>query len=131
MHADVPPHPASPWAGSSYAVRHRWQLDGVTTLAQAAAGLRDLAAELAEAHAAGWWLHEPVATVISSRSVPPVAKGRRGQSWFRVRERAGHGRVRPPPGRWFAVAPRDPGPAVRPRRVRAEPSRGRTGLLRV
>ena len=60
MHADVPPRPASPWPGSTYAVRHRWQLDGVTTLAQAAAGLRDIAAELAEAHAAGWWLTEPV-----------------------------------------------------------------------
>ena len=60
MHADVPPRPASSWPGSTYAVRHRWQLDGVTTLVAAAACLRGIAAELAEAHAAGWWLTEPV-----------------------------------------------------------------------
>lgn len=60
MHSAVPPRPASLWPGSTYAVRHRWQLDAVTTLAQAAACLREVAAELAEAHAAGWWLTEPV-----------------------------------------------------------------------
>lgn len=56
MHAAVPPRPASPWPDSTYAVRHRWQLDGVMPLAQAAACLRDIATELAEVHAAGWWL---------------------------------------------------------------------------
>lgn len=60
MNTPVPPRPASPWSGSTYAIRHRWQLDGVTTLAQAADSLRDIAAELGDAHDAGWWLTEPV-----------------------------------------------------------------------
>lgn len=60
MHTALPPRPSSPWPGSTRSVRHRWQLDGVRTLGQAAACLRDLADELTEAHAAGWWLTEPV-----------------------------------------------------------------------
>ncbi len=50
----------SPWPGSRYAVRHRWQLDGVPTLAAASAALRALADELTAAFSAGWWLTEPV-----------------------------------------------------------------------
>ena len=61
MTAPPPPaRPPSPWRGSQHAVRHRWQLDGVATLAQASAALRALADELTAAHAAGWWLVEPV-----------------------------------------------------------------------
>jgi hypothetical protein len=41
-------------------VRHRWQLDGVVTLAEATDALRAVADELEAAHGAGWWLVEPV-----------------------------------------------------------------------
>ncbi len=49
----LPRRAPSPWPGSRYATRHRWELDGVRTLAEAAAALRAIAAELAAAHAAG------------------------------------------------------------------------------
>ena len=73
----TPPRPPSPWPGSQHAVRHRWQLDGVTTLAGATAALRAVADELTAAHGAGWWLTEPVrnghllAQRASRRSRPP------------------------------------------------------------
>lgn len=54
------PRPASPWAGSLHATRHRWQLDHVITLAEATVVLDALAAELVAAHEAGWWLVQPV-----------------------------------------------------------------------
>lgn len=54
------PRPPSPWPGSQHAERQRWQLDGVRSLPEAAALLRRLATELAEAQAAGWILTEPV-----------------------------------------------------------------------
>lgn len=54
------PRPPSPWPGSRHETRHRWQLDDVGTLAEAASRLRALASELDAAHAAGWWLVEPV-----------------------------------------------------------------------
>jgi len=54
------PRPRSPWAGSRYETQHRWQLDLVNDLADAATDLRELAAELTAAHAAGWWLIEPM-----------------------------------------------------------------------
>ncbi|NEK57900.1 hypothetical protein GCU56_08455 [Geodermatophilus sabuli] len=50
------PRPPSPWPGSRHETEHRWQLDGVRTLAEAAGALRSLAAELRAAHAAGWAL---------------------------------------------------------------------------
>ncbi len=52
--------PPSPWLGSAHQTRHRWQLDVVRSLAEAAAVLRELAAELTAAHTAGWWLMEPM-----------------------------------------------------------------------
>jgi hypothetical protein len=55
-----PDRPASPWTGSRHETRHRWQLDGVRTLDEAIELLRALADELEAAHAAGWWLTEPV-----------------------------------------------------------------------
>jgi len=59
----TPTHPArppSPWRGSSYTCQHRWQLEGVADLAGAVAALRALAGDLLAAHAAGWWLVEPM-----------------------------------------------------------------------
>ncbi|MBA3418860.1 MAG: hypothetical protein H0U09_09195 [Geodermatophilaceae bacterium] len=57
---DFLPRPRSPWTGSRYETRHRWQLDLVSSLAEAAKELRALAAELTAAHTAGWWLMEPM-----------------------------------------------------------------------
>lgn len=59
QHDPLPP-PRSPWTGSQHRTRHRWQLDGATSLAEAARTLEDLAAELKAAHHAGWWLIEPM-----------------------------------------------------------------------
>jgi hypothetical protein len=56
----LPPRPPSPWTGSRYETRHRWQLDGVRTLDEAIAALQAVADELDAAHAAGWWLSEPL-----------------------------------------------------------------------
>ena len=56
----LPTRPPSPWPGSQHDVRHRWQLEGTTTLPQVAAALREVADELTAADAAGWWLREPV-----------------------------------------------------------------------
>ena len=57
---DSLPRPWSPWTGSQYEVRHRWQLDLVIDLADVARNLRQLAGKLTAAHAAGWWLVEPM-----------------------------------------------------------------------
>ncbi len=57
-----PQRPPSPWTRSRYQARHRWQLDQVHSLADVARDLRALAAELAAAHAAGWWLVEPMSS---------------------------------------------------------------------
>lgn len=54
------PRPRSPWLGSTHQTRHRWQLDGVQSLAEAATVLRELAGELTAAHDAGWSLLEPM-----------------------------------------------------------------------
>lgn len=54
------PRPRSPWPGSSYATRHRWQLEDLRTLSEAVQRLRALSAELRAADAAGWWLTEPM-----------------------------------------------------------------------
>ena len=54
------PRPRSPWTGSQHQVQHRWQLDGVGSLAEVMRMLTDLAAELTAAHHAGWWLVEPM-----------------------------------------------------------------------
>lgn len=50
----------SPWTGSQHEDRHRWQLDQVRDLAEAAEALRALAQELEAAHLAGWWVVEPM-----------------------------------------------------------------------
>lgn len=55
-----PVRPPSPWPGSAYQTRHRWQLDTVRSLAGAGEVLRELAGELTTAHTAGWWLVEPM-----------------------------------------------------------------------
>jgi len=57
---DVIDRPASPWTGSTFETRHRWQLEHLTALAEVISALRELAAELAAAHAAGWWLVAPM-----------------------------------------------------------------------
>lgn len=57
---DRPPHPPSPWSGSQHETQHLWQLDNARSLTDAAENLRALAAELTAAHAAGWWLVEPM-----------------------------------------------------------------------
>lgn len=54
------PRPSSPWPGSRYQTRHRWQLDLVRGLPEAAEQLRALAGELVAAHDAGWELAEPM-----------------------------------------------------------------------
>ena len=56
----TPARPPSPWTGSRYETRHRWQLDGVRSLDEAITLLLSVADELDAAHAAGWWLIEPV-----------------------------------------------------------------------
>ena len=55
-----PQRPPSPWTGSRYQTRHQWQLDHVHSLADAAKDLQALAADLTAAHAAGWWVVEPM-----------------------------------------------------------------------
>jgi len=60
--SDSLPRPRSPWTGSRYETQQRWQLDLVNDLADAAKDLRELAAELTAAHAAGWWLIEPMSS---------------------------------------------------------------------
>jgi len=57
---DVTPRPPSPWTGSQHRTRHRWQLDLVSSLAEAAKDLQELAGELTAADMAGWWLVEPM-----------------------------------------------------------------------
>ncbi|NAZ74288.1 hypothetical protein GTQ99_02450 [Kineococcus sp. T13] len=57
---DLSPRPPSPWTGSAYQTRHRWQLDSAIGLTQAVTLLRELAAKLTAAHTAGWWLVEPM-----------------------------------------------------------------------
>ncbi|MBA3278352.1 MAG: hypothetical protein H0U22_06470 [Geodermatophilaceae bacterium] len=57
---DFTPRPRSPWTGSRYETRHRWQLDLVSSTAEATKELRELAAELTAADTAGWWLMEPM-----------------------------------------------------------------------
>lgn len=52
--------PRSPWPGSTYQARHRWQLDDVGNLDVAAERLRAIASELDAAAAAGWALLEPL-----------------------------------------------------------------------
>lgn len=52
--------PRSPWPGSTYQARHRWQLDDVGGLGDAAQRLTALAGELDAAAAAGWTLLEPL-----------------------------------------------------------------------
>lgn len=54
------PRPPSPWLGSTHQTRHRWQLDLVQSLAEAATVLRELGSELTAAHDAGWLLLEPM-----------------------------------------------------------------------
>lgn len=88
--------PASPWPGSQHQTRHRWQLDGARTLADAARDLRELAAELTAAHAAGWWLAEPMRSghLLAARA----SRRQRGQ---RVPEpSAPAGGTPPPRHRW-------------------------------
>jgi hypothetical protein len=62
--------PRSPWTGSQYESRHRWQLDLVSDLADVAKNLRELAAELTAAHIAGWRLVEPMSSghVLAARA---------------------------------------------------------------
>lgn len=64
------PRPRSPWPGSQYGIRHRWQMDLVSDLADLVRNLRELAAELTAAHAAGWWLVEPMSSghVLAARA---------------------------------------------------------------
>ena len=73
------PRPRSPWTGSQHETRHRWQLDGVASLAQAMEMLTELAAELTAAHHAGWWLVEPMRSghLIAARE-SRRQRGRRG-----------------------------------------------------
>ncbi|MGY5889410.1 hypothetical protein ACJTOJ_16940 [Geodermatophilus arenarius] len=52
--------PASPWPGSRHETEHRWDLDDVVSLADAAARVRALAAELRAAHVAGLRQTEPM-----------------------------------------------------------------------
>ncbi len=54
------PRPRSPWSGSRYETWHRWQLDRVTSLAEASQVIGTLAEELTAAHHAGWTLVEPM-----------------------------------------------------------------------
>ena len=75
---DPAPRPPSPWTGSQHQTRHRWQIDGAHTLADAVRELRGLAAELTVAHTAGWELSEPMRSghLLAAR---PSRRQRRGQ----------------------------------------------------
>lgn len=55
-----PRRPASPWAGSTHELDHRWALDGCTSLLAVAEAITGLADEFREAQNAGWWLDAPV-----------------------------------------------------------------------
>lgn len=125
---ETPPsgRPPSPWSGSHHEDQHRWQLDRVRTLAEAAEALRDLAEalrdlaeELEAAARAGWWLVEPMARghLMAARAsrrtrtsavppdlAPPVAP--RLPAW-RLRV------VDEPPGPGDAVLDLRAGPAAR------------------
>ncbi|MGW6131704.1 hypothetical protein ACWFNE_16910 [Cellulomonas sp. NPDC055163] len=78
--------PPSPWTGSSYEIRHHWQLDPLTSLPALVAAVRDLAAEVVRAHDAGWRLTEPMRSghLLAvrpsrrqrARSTPPTTPGR-------------------------------------------------------
>ena len=59
-HPGSDPRPRSPWTGSHHIAQHRWQLDHVVSLPEVVDALTDLAAELTDAHRAGWWLAEPM-----------------------------------------------------------------------
>lgn len=82
-----PVRPPSPWPGSRHEADHRWQLDGVRSLAAAVEELHSLAGELRAANAAGWSLVEPMrnghllATRLSrrQRSQRPVGSATAGQ----------------------------------------------------
>ncbi len=52
--------PPSPWRGSEHHEQHRWQLDHAPDLPSVAAAVRVVVDELSAAHAAGWWLSEPM-----------------------------------------------------------------------
>jgi hypothetical protein len=60
MPTTPPVRPPSPWPGSRHEAEHRWQLDGIRSLAAAVEELHSLAAELRAADAAGWSLAEPM-----------------------------------------------------------------------
>ena len=59
-HPQQPPRPRSPWTGSAHVARHRWQLDGATSLSDVTRIVTALVTELTAAHSAGWWLLEPM-----------------------------------------------------------------------
>jgi hypothetical protein len=60
MPTTPPVRPPSPWPGSRHEAEHRWQLDGIRSLAAAVEELHSLAGELRAAHIAGWSLVEPM-----------------------------------------------------------------------
>jgi hypothetical protein len=68
-------------------VRHRWQLDGVVTLAEATDALRAVADELEAAHGAGWWLSSRSATATCWPSARPDDDARRNRSPHRLPSR--------------------------------------------
>jgi hypothetical protein len=75
---DLALRPTSPWSGSQHEIEHRWQLDDASDLGEAARRLRAFAAELSDAHAAGWSLLEPMRNgyLLASRA----SRRRRAQS---------------------------------------------------
>ena len=117
--------PPSPWSGSHHEELLRWQLEQVRSLDEAARTLRAVAAVLADAHRAGWWLEEPVARgrLVAARAsrrtraaAPPRARRDRPTAPSAPALAAAGGRRAP--------ARRRRGPAPRSRRARADPGRG-------
>ena len=54
-------------------IRAKWAMDGAATLAEAAARLRERAAELDQLHADGWTLQQPVEDDCGFLVAPPAA----------------------------------------------------------
>ncbi|WP_180935796.1 hypothetical protein [Nocardioides ungokensis] len=100
-HPGSHPRPPSPWTGSHHIAQHRWQLDHVVSLPEVVDVLTDLAAELTDAHHAGWWLAEPLrgGQLVAARA----SRRERGRGTVGLAATAPERFVRPGPWRLRAV----------------------------
>ena len=95
------PRPPSPWPGSQHHEQHRWQLDEAPDLPAVAAAVLELADQLSAAHAAGWWLSEPMRG--GHLHAARLSRRQRAESSTGAPRRAAAGESVPPQpaeGRW-------------------------------